>query len=1425
MNETPEPQAPTPAPATAPESAAVPSPVKARKTTSRALLPGMLAVPVLLCAVGISAWWAVATEPGTRQLLNLVPGLAVEEVQGSLAGEFSAQRVRYTLPGGSDQIELQGLRWQGLQLAWNRSPALWADISLDRLHADRLTLTLAPSTEPTPAPSSLLSPLGLHVRELSIDSVHSPELGDQPLRDVRASVDLGAAQGQQHQLTLHHLAWDLMQATGKLNLGSQGTLPLDAQLQLQAAASEDGLPAWSAQVQAKGPLQSFQLQGQLAAQAQHLQAQAQVQPFAAWPLQSLQLDAKALDLAALLSGAPRTALTGSATLRAQAAGDAKAGQTLAVQAQLSNAAAGTWNQALLPLRSLRLDLSCQADDPAALQIKTLDLALGSAGQPAGRLNLVGSSSAAQGVKLAIALEQLRGEGLDTRLQGLQANGRIELSTRQAIHQLQQSGADPQLQVKAQLNGQWLARKPMAEPNLPLNLQLQAQLSRQTISLPSFAFKVGLSELTGSGELKLKQALSLQQGWQLTSQIKGHAPDLRRFVAGLPGSAWQQKAQALDLKFDANLQAGPSHAKASPLQMAPQGTAALQVQAGNLDGSVLSGHLNYERQAAGMPKAVLDLQAGTNQVQGEASLSAAEQVQAKLNLNAGQLKAMQALLASFWPGARLSGSLQGDVSLQLQPEALSANAKSAKASAPAWAWRSEADLRASGLQLQNIPGPQNDAAGLTELGGGQLQWALSSGLTQPQSAQLSLQNFASQGVALPQAKLQLKGTWAQHSLLLDGSVASKVPAALIPPDLPKNLIARGPIKLELHAGLDAGPLKLWREGGRWQFSGGKLLARPQDNALAPWLQAQNLSGQISLAALGQLKQAELKPGRLDLLGAGLRWKQMSWAGEQQIALDLNIEPLAVAPLLARWQPDFGWGGDLVVAGYARISSQPKLQVDIALERSSGDLSVTDDNGTQMLQLTDLRVGLVGSPGLWHLTQAAASVPGGALAGALTARNADGQLWPGPNSQLQGVLEAQVTNLNTWGALLPAGWRVGGSFLASASFGGRLGAPEITGLASAEKLSLRNPLLGVDVNEGELRLTLSGGKAQLETFKLRAGGGELSAAGLMQLGAKPHAELQVKANKFALLRRVDRRLSVNGQLQMLTDPKSFDLSGQLDVEEGLFDFSRNNAPELDDDVQVRRPTKFATHIADKAASKRSVKVKLDIDLGQKLRVRGHGLDTLLAGKLVLTQAASGPALNGQIKAVKGSFDAYGQKLTVEKGLITFTGAPDNPRLDVLALRPNKLNSSANDAVQVGVTVTGTAQSPRIKLYSDPEMADSAKLSWLLLGRAPDQVEGNDAAMLQSAALALLAGDGEGVTTKVMKTVGLDELSFDGKGSDFKGTVVRVGKNLSERWYVGYERGLNATTGVWQLIYRAAQRFTLRAQSGDENALDLIWQWKWE
>ncbi len=209
--------------------------------------------------------------------------------------------------------------------------------------------------------------------------------------------------------------------------------------------------------------------------------------------------------------------------------------------------------------------------------------------------------------------------------------------------------------------------------------------------------------------------------------------------------------------------------------------------------------------------------------------------------------------------------------------------------------------------------------------------------------------------------------------------------------------------------------------------------------------------------------------------------------------------------------------------------------------------------------------------------------------------------------------------------------------------------------------------------------------------------------------------------------------------------------------------------------------------------------------------------------LTTPNNRPSLTGTVTVKDGVYAAYGQRLVIDRGGITFTGPIENPRLDLRAMRAQSPAARADD-VKVGVTITGTAQDPRIRLYSEPSMSETEKLSWLLLGRAPSGLDGADIGLLQTAAVALLSGESGGPSESLVQRLGLDELSVRQTDGTVRETVVNLGKQLSERWYLGYERNLNATTGNWQLIYRAAQRFTLRAQAGDDNALDLIWQFRW-
>jgi len=109
-----------------------------------------------------------------------------------------------------------------------------------------------------------------------------------------------------------------------------------------------------------------------------------------------------------------------------------------------------------------------------------------------------------------------------------------------------------------------------------------------------------------------------------------------------------------------------------------------------------------------------------------------------------------------------------------------------------------------------------------------------------------------------------------------------------------------------------------------------------------------------------------------------------------------------------------------------------------------------------------------------------------------------------------------------------------------------------------------------------------------------------------------------------------------------------------------------------------------------------------------------------------------------------------------------------------------------------------------------------------------------------MALLAGEGEAPSDQVLKRLGLTDFAVGQKADadNVKQTVVTLGRQVSKRIYVGYERNVTAAVGNWQMIYRIAQRLTIRAQAGVDTStitasnpdttqsysLDAIYTWKW-
>ena len=560
-----------------------------------------------------------------------------------------------------------------------------------------------------------------------------------------------------------------------------------------------------------------------------------------------------------------------------------------------------------------------------------------------------------------------------------------------------------------------------------------------------------------------------------------------------------------------------------------------------------------------------------------------------------------------------------------------------------------------------------------------------------------------------------------------------------------------------------------------------------------------------------------------------WQQLSGAGASSGA---SPGPLAQA----------GLGGDLSLQGQwrLRLGADPQAsEAQLSIERERGDLRV-DLPGLN----ADQRQAGVDTLALrWTLQQGHSQLKahwasrrmGRASAEASTPLRLTwplaGDTWPA-DSPLSGRLQADLPDLTLWQSLAPPGWRVQGSMDARFEVAGTLAQPRWDGRLQADQLALRSAVQGVEFSQGQLQARLQDQRMVLERLSLRgagAQGGELSGEGELQWLSHSGStslrdvrmDLRLQARGLRVSNRADRRLAVSGDVQARLERGQMRLRGRVQADQAWFVLPEDSTPRLGDDVRVDvkvdTPKTGSRPVAPTGPSLMDTPdVQLTLDLGPDFQLRGMGVNTRLAGSLQLASSAATqglPRLSGEVRTEGGRYQAYGQQLEIEQGVLRFAGAYDNPALDILALRPNI-------SQHVGVRVSGTARAPRIRLYADPEMPDADKLAWLVLGRSPGG-GGAESAVLQQAALALLGGSGKGLGTEMANALGLDTIGIAPSSTEnATGAAITLGKRLSKDFYLAYESSVNGTFGSLFIFYDLSRRLTLRAQAGDLNALDLIY-----
>jgi translocation and assembly module TamB len=518
-------------------------------------------------------------------------------------------------------------------------------------------------------------------------------------------------------------------------------------------------------------------------------------------------------------------------------------------------------------------------------------------------------------------------------------------------------------------------------------------------------------------------------------------------------------------------------------------------------------------------------------------------------------------------------------------------------------------------------------------------------------------------------------------------------------------------------------------------------------------------------------------------------------------------------------------DLVLDSRWNLALGDSASGFLEIERKSGDLTVNTGDVDVALGLNALKLRADLQNTAVNLTAAVQATRIGSIDGKGTlALSRQGKvLTLTPASGLSAHVVLNVPKLETVGALLGPSAAFKGSIGAELNATGTLGQPKLSGAINGDNLAVTQFDQGIELKNGTIRIVMNENVIDLKQFEFHGGQGTLRAAGQVQLGkANPDLNATLTADHLELFASPDRRLMLSGQAKISSLADQLRIDGKFNVDHALFDLPKSSAPKLSDDVVVVRNDKKTgalptskekmVRASEKPAGRFSPTIDIALDLGNDFHFKGGGAELRLIGSMNVHSAPYASLTGtGTVNVAEGTYEAFGVKLAIERGIINFQGPIDNPNINLLAMRRNQ-------EIPAGVEVTGYANSPRIHLVSEPSVSEEEKLSWLMFGSASSSGLGQRTA--SSEALALLGNLGG---KRIARGIGLDQFSIGSSESGITSVAgdqfVNLGKAISQKFMLGYEQSITGAESVAKVTYQLSRDWSVLMRGGTINSLNLL------
>lgn len=435
--------------------------------------------------------------------------------------------------------------------------------------------------------------------------------------------------------------------------------------------------------------------------------------------------------------------------------------------------------------------------------------------------------------------------------------------------------------------------------------------------------------------------------------------------------------------------------------------------------------------------------------------------------------------------------------------------------------------------------------------------------------------------------------------------------------------------------------------------------------------------------------------------------------------------------------------------------------------------------------------------------------------------DGQVQvtdPQGRRNLGGNVNIRNFNLAMVNPIFSRGEKAAGMLNANLRLGGDVQSPQLLGQLQLSGLDIDGNFMPFDMQPSQLAINFTGSRSTIAGV-VRTQQGQINLSGDADWTQIDNwrARIAAKGSRVRITVPPMVRLDVSPDVVFEATPSLFTLDGSVDVPwarivvhdlpESAVGVSSDMVM-LNNDLQPEKPQSAGIPINS----------NLIVHVGNNVRIDAFGLKARLTGDLKVAQDKQGLGLNGQINIPSGRFHAYGQDLIVRKGELLFSGPPDQPLLNIEAIRNP---DATEDEVIAGVRVTGTADEPKAEIFSDPAMSQQMALSYLLRGQGLDS-EQSDSAAMTSMLIGLGVAQSGQVVGKIGETFGVSNLALDTQGVGDSSQVVVSGYVLPGL-QVKYGVGIFDSLATLTLRYRLMPKLYLEAVSGVDQALDLLYQFE--